>query len=358
VNPYIAVAALVLTISMMFMLPLVPALAELYRKSDALPLNVVQQNAGDVRHFANGFRNYIKVLEPILQGCVAAGSTASGTLSDGVDYVVLGRTDEALVLSLQQQDATHPVLLAAGMDLSVPADTTFSQDIYACGDFAGGERNTYRAILGEKNIHLGASSRVLRWVHAAAEFTADPACILYGRISSDSLIRLHANCSFLRLNSPRIEIGSFALTDDAPPPTILTAENPSSGVSRRFLHDGDFEVQAGQIISADIVIRGKLRIRSGARIRGSVKSVEDMVIEDGVSIEGSVISARKMYIGPHCVIHGPVVAERELALSTGTRCGTAEHPTTVSAPAITVEEGVAVFGTLWAREQGQVMASP
>src|SRR5277367_5559982 len=122
----------------MFMLPLVPALAELYRKSDALPLNVVQQNAGDVRHFANGFRGYIKVLEPILQGCVAAGSTASGTLPDGVDYVVLGRADEALVLSLRQTDATHPVLVVAGVDLSMPADTTFSQDIYACGNFEGG----------------------------------------------------------------------------------------------------------------------------------------------------------------------------------------------------------------------------
>jgi hypothetical protein len=73
VNPYLAVAALVVTVSLMFMLPLVPALSELYRKSDALPLNVVQENAGDVRHFANGFRNYIQVLEPTLRRCVSDG---------------------------------------------------------------------------------------------------------------------------------------------------------------------------------------------------------------------------------------------------------------------------------------------
>jgi cytoskeletal protein CcmA (bactofilin family) len=74
-------------------------------------------------------------------------------------------------------------------------------------------------------------------------------------------------------------------------------------------------------------------------------------------VEGSLISARKMRIGPHCVIHGPVVAERELAIATGVRCGTREHPTTVSAPSIEVEEGVLVFGTLWARESGQVVVS-
>jgi cytoskeletal protein CcmA (bactofilin family) len=358
VSPYLAVAALVLAVSLMFMLPLVPALAELHRKSDALPLNVVQQNAGDVRHFANGFRNYIKVLEPILQGCVAAASTARGTLSDGVNYVVLGRAGEAMLLALRQHDATHSALIVAGLDISVPADTTFSQDVYACGHFEGGERNTYRAILGKKNIHLGASSRVLRWVHAVGEFTADPDCKLSGRISSDSLIRLHTNCSFLRLNAPRIEIGSGAIGMDATTPIVPVSENSSSGVSRRFLHDGDFEVQTGQVITRDLVIRGKLRIRSGARIHGSVKSVEDMVIEDDVSVEGSVISGRKIHVGLHCVIRGPVVAERELAIAAGTLCGTREHPTTISAPAIAVEEGVVLFGTLWAREQGQVAANP
>lgn len=80
-----------------------------------------------------------------------------------------------------------------------------------------------------------------------------------------------------------------------------------------------------------------------------------MVLEGGVLVEGSLISARKMSIGPHCAIHGPVVAERELAIAAGARCGTLEHPTTVSAPNIDVKEGVVVFGTLWARERGQVV---
>jgi cytoskeletal protein CcmA (bactofilin family) len=356
VNPYLAVAALVFVVSVMFMLPLVPALVELRRKSDALPLSVVQQNAGEIRYFANSFRDYIKGLEPTMQRCAAAGTTATGTLPDGEEYVVLGRADEPLVLALQQRDATH-LVMAAGVDLILPAEARFSKDIYAGGQFIGGDKNNYRAILGEKNVHLGASSRVLRWVHAVGEFTADLGCRLYGRISSDSLIRLHTDCTFLRLNAPRIEIGQADINGDATPPNLSIPSNAGSGMSRRFLHDGDFEVQAGQVITSDIVIRGKLHIRSGARICGSVKSVEDMVIEDGVSVEGSLISARKMRIGPHCVIHGPVVAERELAIATGVRCGTREHPTTVSAPSIEVEEGVLVFGTLWARESGQVVVS-
>lgn len=354
-NPYLAVAALFLMVSVMFMLPLVPALVELRTKSDARPLSVVQQNAGEIRHFASSFRSYIKGLEPTMQRCVANGTSATGTLPDGEEYVVLGRVDEPLLLALQQRDATRPVVMAAGADLVLPPDATFSKDIYAGGQFMGGDKNNYRAILGEKNVHLGAASSVSRWVHAVGEFTAGLGCRLYGRISSDALIRLHVDCSFLRLNAPRIEIGQMAMNAEAPPPGSSIPANPGSGMSRRFLHDGDFEVKAGQVITSNLVIRGHLHIRSGARVCGSVKSVKDMELEDGVSVEGSLISARRMRIGRHCAVHGPVVAERELSIGAGVRCGTLEHPTTVSAPRIEVEEGAVVFGTLWAREHGEVV---
>ena len=207
-NPYLAVAALLLTVSLMFMLPLIPALVELRRKSDALPLSVVQQNAGEIRHFANSFRECIKGLAPTLQRCVADGTTVTGTLADGEEYVVLGRADEPLLRALEQRDAVHPLVITAGVDLTVPAEATLSKEIYAGGQFIGGDKSNYRAILGEKNVHLGVSTHVTRWVHATGEFTADRGCRLNGRISSDALIRLRSDCSFLRLNAPRIEIGS------------------------------------------------------------------------------------------------------------------------------------------------------
>jgi cytoskeletal protein CcmA (bactofilin family) len=353
VNPYLAVAALVFTVSLMLVLPLVPAMAELGRRSDARPLNVDQQNAGEIRHFAHGFRAHIKALEPTILRCVGDGTNTSCTLSDGEEYVVLGRVDEPLLIALRERDAIHPVVIAAGVDLVVPPQGTFSKDLYAAGHLTGGEKNNYRTIFCDREVHLGAASRVMRWAHAIGQFTAEAGCRLYGRISSDSILRLHPNCTFLRLNAPRIEFGPAATGAEE----NSHSSSPAKRKPGRFLHDGDFEVLAGQVITSDLIIRGKLRICSGSRICGSVKSIEDMVIEDGVAVEGSLISARKMRIGPGCAIHGPVVAEHELAIAAGTRFGTLEHPTTVTSPEIEVEEGVVVFGTLWARERGRVVAS-
>ena len=100
-----------------------------------------------------------------------------------------------------------------------------------------------------------------------------------------------------------------------------------------------------------------MHIGSGARICGSVKSVRDMVLGAGVSVQGSLISGEQMLIGPDCAVNGPIIAESALHISAGTRCGSVRHPTTVSAPRIEAEEGVVVFGTLWAREDGEVVAS-
>jgi cytoskeletal protein CcmA (bactofilin family) len=355
VNPHLAVAALFLMVGIMLMLPLIPSLVELRGKSDALPLSVVQQNAGEIRHFANSFRDYIKGIEPTVQRCVADGTTATGTLANGEEYVALGRADEALLRALEQRDALHPVVITAGVDLVVPGESTLSKEIYAGSLFLGGKKNNYRAILGESNVHLGESSHVTRWVHAVGEFMAERGCRLHGRISSDSVIRLGAECVFLRLNAPRIEIGNTTLNQDTTSSPVPEIAN--SAQSQRFFHVGDFEVQAGETIRGNVVIRGNLHIGSGARICGSVKSTRQLVLDDGVSVEGSLISAREMRIGSNCAVHGPVVAELELAIATGSRVGSLQHPTTVSAPWIKAEEGSLVFGTLWAREHGEVVAN-
>jgi hypothetical protein len=357
VNSSLAVAALILFVSLMVMLPLVPALVELRRKSDASPLNVVQQHAGEIRHFANSFRTYIQVLEPTLQQCVASGVTASGILSDGVEYLALGRSDDSQMLPIQQPGAICSVTIAAGSDLFLPPETTFLRDVYAGGRFSGGDNNSYRAILGEKDVHLGRSSRVTRWVHAVGEFSAEHDCELSGRVSSDSRIRLQGGCNFLRLNAPQIDTGPVMPGEDSSRLNSEDDTNAGLGVAQRFLYDGDFEVHADEVVTGNIVARGKLHIGSGAHIHGSVKSVGDMVLEAGVSVQGSLISGEQMLIGTDCAVNGPIIAERALYISAGTRCGGLQHPTTVSAPRIEVEDSVAVFGTLWAREHGEVVAS-
>ena len=332
--------------------PLIPAFKEVRRKTDAEPLNVIQRHAGDIRHFAHSFAEVIQELKPVLERCQRSGAGARGVLAGGSEYLVVGNLKNIPGLVKQGEAFMCSTVVAFVAEFVCPGSVIFGQEIYAHQRFTGGAHNQYRAILGENDVSLGPASTILRWAHSEKVLTAAARCHLYGRISAAQLIRVEQGCTFLRINAPRIELGTPLSAKES----VGVSNNAVSGRHPgRLLYDGDFEIPAGEIIHNNIVTRGRLVIRAGARVEGSVKSNKDMLLEDRVTVEGSVISAERMLIGRNCVVHGPVIAERKMVIRTGTHCGDPQEATTVSSPEIEVEEGVLIFGTLWARQSGTVV---
>jgi hypothetical protein len=350
-NPALSTIALILLAAILFMLPLLPALMELRLKRDAQPLNVIQQHAGEIRHFSYGFRDYIAALLEPLRECAASGTTAKGTMSDGDEYLLLGRSSDALFVSAGEKMTNCHAVVAAGMDVVLPDGITFTKEFYAAAEFTSGETNVFRALLGEKDINLKRASTVTRWAHAIGALRAGRDCDLYGRISSDREIQLESGCAFQRLNAPCIALGR-PNTEMKTVGAETTRASPPAG---RRLVDEDLEIRAGDIVTTNIVTRGTLHIGAGARVLGSVKSGRHMRVEAGVRVEGSLISASTMHIGRDCRITGPVIAEHGMTIETGTHCGSSGTPTTVTSPTIAIADGVIVFGTIWARTEGQVV---
>jgi len=359
VTAVLATAGLFVLTGATFLLPLIPAFVEFHFKRDAQALNVIQQYAGDIRHFSFGFRSYAADLLGPLKECVASAGTASGTLPHGDRYLLLGRPDTAQLLSPGNSEKTCDLIIAAGTELTLPDGITFAKEMYASRNLIGGENCTYRAILADAGIRLRRASKVIRWAHAAEDIHAEQDCDLYGRVSSDRKITLESGCFFQRLHAPHISFGPASLSalPNAAPRVGASAEPFSISVAAgRRLVDEDLEIPAGEIVRSSIVTRGSLRIGAGAQILGSVKSNHHMAVDSGAVIAGSLISATTMHIGANCQITGPVIAEQEMTIESGSRFGTAEKSTTVSAPVIEVAEGVQAFGTIWARYEGHVVA--
>jgi cytoskeletal protein CcmA (bactofilin family) len=347
---YIFVAVLIAILGTLLGLPLLPAIRELRQKRDAEPLNVIQQHAGDIRHFAQSFAVLINELEPVLARSHNCGDVTRGVLPDGSHYVVLSNPDELPVQKQAGLSLCQYVIALSG-DVTCPGQISFAKELYVRGNFMGGDGNHYRALLGAHDLRLGSHSTVLRWAHAGGEFTADEGCNLFGRVSAQERIELRRGCRFLRLNAPRIDAGSRG-EGNVSAPEIRTRSLFST--TRRVLYDGDAVIDVGEVFYGNIVTRGKLHLRPGAHVVGSIKSNKELIIENEVVVEGSVMGAEQMIIGSRCSLHGPIIAERSMVLYSGTMCGASQKPTTVSSPEIHIQEGVVVFGTLWARESGSV----
>jgi cytoskeletal protein CcmA (bactofilin family) len=355
-SPAIAMLVLILSAGLLFMLPLLPAIAELRLKRDAQPLDVIQQYGGDIRHFAHGFRRVAIALQSQLQECVELGTMATGKLPDGDEYILLGNADESFFVPATTKDSTWRSVVAAGADLALPDGLTFAKEIYAAGNLTGGEGNTFRAILGERDVHLRRGSKVIRWAHAARVFRAEHDCDLFGRISSDREIQLQSGCVFQRVGAPIIVAGfSDTQADQSRSEPVNAAADATPPPTGRTLYNGDFKIRAGEIFAGSIVTRGKLHIGAGAHVLGSVKSNGHLTVDSGVSVDGSLLSATTTHVGANCRIGGPVLAEHGAVIESGTHCGSTHNPTTVAAPTIELEEGVIVFGSLWARNEGRVV---
>ena len=350
-NPFAAVASLLIIACALLSVPLIPAIRELLGHSDAVPLSIIQQHAGEIRYFADSFRTYIQPLESVLRECASSGRNATGILADGTGYIVLANGNDAMALPLQNGECS--VLIASATDLVLTSYARFAKDIYSLAGLVAGENNQYRALLADGDIYLGKRSSLLRWAHSSGGFSAGESCTLQARVSSDSRIQLAGGCTFVRLNAPRIDFGQPLYTSAAP-----TVDPPNTAlISKRTLHDGDFEIPSRETFHGNLVVRGKLHIGSGARVYGSVKSENDLFINPGAQVQGSLISERNLVIGPNCRIHGPIIAEREASIGGGTHCGEPQRLSTVSALRMKVASGVVVFGSVWAREHGEVVSS-
>jgi predicted acyltransferase (DUF342 family) len=357
VTAAVAFVGLFVLTGALFLVPLIPAIVELRLKRDAKPLNVIQQYAGDIRHFSQGFRIYTSDLLGPLNECVSSGGTATGTLPHGDQCLLLGSPDASQLLQPGSSENTCDFVVLTGTNITLPSGMTFKKELFASRQITAGGRCTYRAILCDSDVHLGRASHVSRWAHAAGKFQAEENCDLFGRISSDREIELLSGSLFQRLNAPRIAFGAVNETQEREPSIAISSDVLANGVAAtRQLVDNDLEIAPGAVIAASIVTRGNLTIGAGARIFGSAKSHKHMRLGEGALVAGSLISVSTIHIGPNCQVAGPVIAEHGLEIESGTRCGTAEKPTTVSAPTMQIEEGAVVYGTIWARQEGQVLA--
>jgi predicted acyltransferase (DUF342 family) len=263
--------------------------------------------------------------------------------------------DDPLLTSSEKKRRLVRTLLLIYCQTELPPDITFAHDVYAAENISCGDRDIFRGLLGDKNVTLGEGCVVSRWMHARRSILAGPNCTLYGRLSSDRIIRLSAPSVFQRMNAAAI------VFDEGGPPLNITTDQELDrsyetieNVIDRWLIKGDIEIPTGATLNSNVVASGDVRIGEGSRITGSVKSNGNMLISDSVVIIGSIVSASDLTIGKNCQIMGPVIAERNLLVGEHSRLGTSKYPTSATARRIVINSGCVAFGTVWAKERGEI----
>jgi len=335
-------------------LPLVPALRELFRPTDVEPLTMVGRDNADIARFARNFREYLKAQLAALGGEPDARGEQTGKLPDNTPFMRLARLPNEISRTSMPPGANGRLLV---LDQSTVLDggEQFRLEVWSKEDFIGGPAATYRAILGEQNVELAEKSVVLRWVHSVGPLVVGPRSSIYGRTSSDKEVHLGAGVIFERIGAPVILVGSAL---PRPMPTASGGKEFKAPERSRRLGDHlrveqDLEVPADTVIEGNLVVAGRCWLGRGVRVNGSLKVHRELTLDEGVVITGALVSRNLIKVARDSWIQGPIISEEHLILDAGTTVGTPEQPTTVSARTITLATGVVLCGQVMGEEGGQ-----
>lgn len=187
-------------------LPLLPALHEWWRRTDAAPLQVVRNQDTNVRHFAEGFHVRIQNLLGT-RPAPAAGEVIDSTWDYAEPLRVVGAGATRFITAEETASQLLSTVLVLLGDANLPGQMVYQQDVYGQAAVRCGANTTLRAVYAGHTLTLAIDSVVARWAHANTRLIAETGCRLLGRATANERIVLGADVEFERLNAPLIRSG-------------------------------------------------------------------------------------------------------------------------------------------------------
>jgi hypothetical protein len=332
-----------------FLLPLLPALWELFAPKDIAPLKVVDRSSGHVAYFARNFRQY---LERTLPAEAGAGDYA-GKLLDGTEFVRVNLKPATINGSAPK---VHNHIVVFDTPITLNGEETFLLEVYARAPLISGPRTVFRAVYADRELTLGEGTRVLRWTHAGGALSVGAGSLLRGRVSSDSVVRLGTGTTFERIGAPVIAAGSEQEPPPAPPAAPKTWR-PTEGrrVGDHWRVEGDLVIPEGVLVKGSLVVAGTLELGVGAIVAGSLKAHRDIVLGSEAQVQGSVVSRTRVELGQAAWVGGSVIAERDVQLGRDAVVGAPGQPATVAATDVRLLAGATVYGQISARREARTV---
>jgi len=339
--PFLALLGVTL---LWFLLPLLPALRELYRPSDIAPLKVVDRSSGNIAYFARNFRQYLEKALPTQAG---VGDYA-GRLLDGTDFIRVNNKPALLAEQAATNGRIQNRIVILDTPLTLEGGETFLMELYARAPLVGGPRSVFRAVYAEHDLVFGEATQVFRWTHAGGKLMVGAHSVLRGRVSSDAAVTLAGDVVFERIGAPVISVGTPHEPPPRPPasPQIFRLPEGAKTIGDHIRIEQNLEIPEGMLVSGNLVVAGTLRIGLGTIVDGSIKAHGEIVLADEAQVSGSVVSRTRLTVGQTAWIGGPAIAEDRIRLGRDSVVGSPTRPATVSATEVELAGGATVYGLI------------
>ncbi len=284
--------ALIIGITVVFLallfLPFAVSILSL-RKSKDVSLYVKSDNIRDPRYFSNSFRSLVeKGIDP---------QTRTITMSKS----------EPFVYARELQNTVCDCIVVAQSHFQPVGVSCFTKEIYAASSAQIPPDTRLRAIACLDRLEIGQNCEIVRWADSDGQMTIAAGCALGMSISSGERLLIAKGCTFRRLYSPEIIIGSSLVRPKhTPADTAVFSErliNPESisaheTVKSTIVAEYSLSIGESAVIMGSIKSNHHVYVHRNARINGNLVADGIIILEEGARVLGSVFSQDSVFVGP------------------------------------------------------------
>lgn len=276
---------------------------------------------------------------------------------------LFGRGD----LSLGEGSEVHGHLRARG-ELTLKAGTVVHGNVLAAGEiFLAPGCRVSGHLISETAVHIaegcvighGERSTTVR----APRVDIDPGAVVLGEVWSGSRRmppralpdRLPASADGLQAADPEVRrlgalVGPWWL--DLP-----AAPWQASQAGQRLLVAGSLDIPPLHAWQGELEVRGDLGIGAGSRCLGAVRADGDLQIAAGALMLGDLHCGRTLQLAAGSRIGGSMHAGSAIHIGPGCTLGTPDQPVRISAPVVSIAQGVVLHGEVIATDSGRTVGT-
>lgn len=323
-----------------FIWPFVNGQYEMIRRKDPLPLYINMDYIKDPRYFARSFRRLISNAIIIKED-----------LPEGLSTINLSKQELLMIVD----DAKFglgtllPNLYLVKKNLLTDYKVGFEKEVYVLGQAKIGENNKIRALACDQDIHVGAGTKIVRWLDAQGSIKVEDNCDLGVITSTDKELLIKNNCTFKRLFGLPIRTGKIDLFTPLPlyiQPIVFDRSQIERDIT---------EVPTNCKKDCSIITTKSLIIQDNAIIRGHIKTHANLVIGKNVIVMGNVFAENDIVVGESSRILGVVFSQNTITLEPGVCIGVRGHvKSVIGNKGVIIAKNVTVFGYISTEGEGVV----
>lgn len=334
-----------LTFTLMIVLPFVPGLTEVWKPKDRYPLPIDMDYSRDPRYLGKSAR---KIFKRGLEGKTNQPGTHTITFSK----------DEIVEISNKRKITDDTVItnvLFTNEELESEPGVHFDNDIYSVGEVTIGQNNLVRTIAGDSNITIGKESTVVRWVDSEKDIFVETGCDLGHSTSAIGSINLSNDVHFRRLFGSPVSTGNSEPVSIQSSVPVVYPDDIENIADIAIYKPSDIEIDSNYTTSKSIIADHDVTTGENCTFGGSIKCHGDLEIGDNCTVSGNLFAEGCITIGKNCKIRGSVFSQCGVTISEGTQVGVPdEYVSVIGKQAIVLKDNINIYGYLLTEGQGVV----